>query len=99
MRISKLQPFAETTLHDWHELIASGQIDENLLRRFVESHFDEPGGELDTCEPSDFDPEYGKFESINSPSYRQWAKELHRKWPTLCRKVNIFFATFSNMSR
>ncbi|KAK6100758.1 trehalase I, putative [Brugia malayi] len=79
---------AESTLHDWHELIESGQIDENSLRHFVESHFDEPGGELDTCEPSDFDPEYGKFESINSPSYRQWAKELHRKWPTLCRKVS-----------
>ncbi|EJW81809.1 trehalase, partial [Wuchereria bancrofti] len=79
---------AESTLHDWHELIESGQIDDNSLRHFVESHFDEPGGELDTCEPSDFDPEYNKFESINSPSYRQWAKELHRKWPTLCRKVS-----------
>ncbi|VDO45552.1 unnamed protein product [Brugia timori] len=85
---------AESTLHDWHELIESGQIDENSLRHFVESHFDEPGGELDTCEPSDFDPEYGKFESINSPSYRQWAKELHRKWPTLCRKVSIRFVIF-----
>ncbi|KAM3724225.1 Trehalase [Dirofilaria immitis] len=81
-----LKTDAETTLQHWHELIASGQIDENSLRRFVENHFDEPGGELDNCEPSDFDPEYGKFESINSPSYRQWAKELHRKWPTLCRK-------------
>ncbi|KAM3724224.1 Trehalase [Dirofilaria immitis] len=83
-----LKTDAETTLQHWHELIASGQIDENSLRRFVENHFDEPGGELDNCEPSDFDPEYGKFESINSPSYRQWAKELHRKWPTLCRKVS-----------
>ncbi|VDK74142.1 unnamed protein product [Onchocerca ochengi] len=79
---------AESTLQDWQELIASGQIDENSLRRFVENHFDEPGGELDNCEPSDFDPEYGRFESINSPSYRQWAKELHRKWPALCRKVS-----------
>uniref|UniRef100_A0A0R3RYG0 Trehalase n=1 Tax=Elaeophora elaphi TaxID=1147741 RepID=A0A0R3RYG0_9BILA len=79
---------AETTLHDWHELIASGQIDEHSLRRFVESHFDEPGGELDSFQPSDFDPESGRFESINSPSYRQWAKELHRKWPALCRKVS-----------
>lgn len=78
----------ESTLHDWQELIASGQIDENSLRLFISNHFDEPGGELDNCEPSDFDPEYGKFESINSPSYRQWAKELHRKWPTLCRKVS-----------
>lgn len=82
----KMDP--ESTLQDWHELIASGQTDENSLRLFIESHFDEPGGELDNCEPSDFDPEYGKFESINSPSYRHWAKELHRKWPSLCRKVS-----------
>ncbi|VDN44716.1 unnamed protein product [Gongylonema pulchrum] len=79
-------------MHDWQALIScGGQIDEGALRHFVESHFDEPGGELDACQPSDFDPECGKFETINCPSYRQWAKELHRKWPTLCRKVSMHF--------
>lgn len=25
---------------------------------------------------------------ITDPSYRQWAKDLHLKWPTLCRRVS-----------
>ncbi|VDN03355.1 unnamed protein product [Thelazia callipaeda] len=85
-----LKSDAESTLHDWQELVDCGQVDNISLRQFVETHFDEPGGELDNFQPSDFDPECRKFETITCPSYRQWAKELHRKWPTLCRKTQCF---------
>lgn len=79
--------FSESTLSAWQALVSSGHLDEASLRQFVTNYFDEPGGELDDFRPMDFDPEYKKFDAISCPSYRQWAKELHRKWPTLCRKV------------
>uniref|UniRef100_A0A183TZD7 Trehalase n=1 Tax=Toxocara canis TaxID=6265 RepID=A0A183TZD7_TOXCA len=83
-----LKADAESTLRAWQTLLSSGQIDEASLRQFVATYFDEPGGELDDFRPNDFDPECKKFDAISCPLYRQWAKELHRKWPTLCRKVS-----------
>jgi hypothetical protein len=29
-----------------------------------------------------------QFVEINDPYFRAWAQELHRKWPTLCRRVS-----------
>uniref|UniRef100_A0A915C2N6 Trehalase n=1 Tax=Parascaris univalens TaxID=6257 RepID=A0A915C2N6_PARUN len=83
-----LKADAESTLSAWQALVSRGHLDEASLRQFVTNYFDEPGGELDDFRPMDFDPEYKKFDAISCPSYRQWAKELHRKWPTLCRKVS-----------
>lgn len=84
---------SESTLRDWQDLVDGGSLDEESLRCFVENHFEEPGGELDNCEPCDYDPESGRFEAINCPDYREWAKQLHRKWPTLCRKVIWVFSS------
>nr|AHM26076.2 trehalase [Anisakis simplex] len=79
---------AESTLREWEALMSGNNLNETSLRQFVATHFDEPGGELDDFHPKDYDPECNKFDAITCPSYRQWAKELHRKWPTLCRKVS-----------
>ncbi|MFH4979313.1 hypothetical protein AB6A40_006022 [Gnathostoma spinigerum] len=79
---------AESTLHEWQRLLESGAVDEVTLRSFIEQHFDEPGGELDNYQPNDFQPDAITFHSIKCPEYREWAEQLHRKWPTLCRKVS-----------
>uniref|UniRef100_A0A158R5V2 Trehalase n=1 Tax=Syphacia muris TaxID=451379 RepID=A0A158R5V2_9BILA len=81
----KLDP--SSTLEDWQNLVNSGKLDDMSLRMFIEKHFDEPGGELDEIQPIDFNPDFS-FDNIACPSYRQWAKELHQKWPMLCRKVS-----------
>lgn len=80
--------FLASTLEDWQNLVNSGKLDDMSLRMFIEKHFDEPGGELDEIQPIDFNPDFS-FDNIACPSYRQWAKELHQKWPMLCRKVTI----------
>lgn len=76
-----------STLEDWQVLVESGKLDDLSLRSFIEKHFDEPGGELDEVQPIDYNPDCN-FENISCPWYRQWAQELHRKWPQLCRKVS-----------
>ncbi len=63
-----------------------GQIDSQAVSAFVAEHFEQPGGELEDYQPQDFDAEE-QFASIADPHYRSWAQELHRKWPTLCRRV------------
>jgi len=85
-----LKTNAETTLAAWNLLqssVENAQIDASALSRFVQEHFEQPGGELEDHEPSDFNAEE-QFPDIIDPNFRSWAQELHRKWPTLCRRVS-----------
>lgn len=82
---------AGLTLKNWNELVSNsenGIIDPSTLLAFVLEHFEQPGGELEDHEPTDFSNNVSFFETINDPQYRQWAQQLHLKWPTLCRKVS-----------
>lgn len=63
-----------------------GQVHLAVLNNFIQQHFEQPGGELEDHEPSDFSHE-NDFSAIADPQYREWAMDLHRKWPTLCRRV------------
>ncbi|KAE9553179.1 hypothetical protein FO519_003618 [Halicephalobus sp. NKZ332] len=86
-----LKSDAESTLESWNELInkaENGQIDPSALAVFVQDHFEQPGGELEDHEPVDFINEISSFSKITDPDYRAWAQDLHRKWPSLCRKVS-----------
>uniref|UniRef100_A0A915DSB1 Trehalase n=1 Tax=Ditylenchus dipsaci TaxID=166011 RepID=A0A915DSB1_9BILA len=69
-----LKTNAENTLAAWNLLLSS-------------EHFEQPGGELEDYQPLDFNAEE-QFDNIIDPSFRSWAQELHRKWPTLCRRVS-----------
>jgi len=85
-----LKTNAETTLAAWEILLKSvenAQIDPVALSNFVQEHFEQPGGELEDHEPSDFNAEE-QFPDIIDPNFRSWAQELHKKWPTLCRRVS-----------
>lgn len=78
---------AESTLAAWEELRSKGDVDVDSLRTFVEAHFDEPEGELEECAPADWEPRADAFRDIHDESYRLFATALHRKWPTLHRKI------------
>lgn len=85
-----LKTNAENTLAAWDILLGSvenAQIDLTSLSNFVQEHFEQPGGELEDHQPTDFNAEE-QFDNITDPSFRSWAQELHRKWPTLCRRVS-----------
>lgn len=84
-----LKTNAENTLAAWNMLngVENAQIDLSALSKFVQEHFEQPGGELEDHEPSDFNAEE-QFSGIVDPNFRSWAQELHRKWPTLCRRVS-----------
>uniref|UniRef100_A0A914XJ67 Trehalase n=1 Tax=Plectus sambesii TaxID=2011161 RepID=A0A914XJ67_9BILA len=83
-----LKSDAEVTLNKWDELVATGQMDNTILQKFIDENFDQPGvGELEDVQPTDFNPEFESYNAIADPDYRAWARELHKKWPTLCRKV------------
>uniref|UniRef100_A0A7E4VWB3 Trehalase n=1 Tax=Panagrellus redivivus TaxID=6233 RepID=A0A7E4VWB3_PANRE len=85
-----LKQDAETTLTNWNKLISeteNGQIEPLALATFVNEYFEQPGGELEDYEPLDYQHDVN-FEVIEDPAYRAWALELHRKWPTLCRRVS-----------
>jgi len=77
---------AETTLAAWKELEMEGPITQERLLAFVSEHFEQPGGELEDHHPTDFNTDYS-FDSITDETYRLFAKALHKKWPTLCRRV------------
>lgn len=81
---------AESTLEAWKLLrggVENAQIDLPALSTFVSEYFDQPGGELEDYQPNDFNAEED-FSSITDPHFRSWAQQLHRKWPTLCRRVS-----------
>jgi len=55
----RLVSASEATLTAWNLLVAAaaennGQIDPQALARFVSEHFEQPGGELEDYEPTDF---------------------------------------------
>jgi alpha,alpha-trehalase len=82
---------AEVTLKDWNKIIneaQNGQVNPAALNVFIQEHFEQPGGELEEIEPVDFQHEVKAFETIDDEAYRIWAKDLHKKWPTLCRRVS-----------
>lgn len=84
-----LKKDAATTLTAWKQLVAEtgGVISTDVLVAFISENFDEPGFELEDHQPEDFNTEQS-FEFIADPTYREFAKELHLKWPTLSRRVS-----------
>lgn len=77
-----------TTLAAWKVLVAEtgGSVAPEVLLAFVNEHFEQPGCELEDYLPVDFNTEQ-TFDQITDPYYRSFAKELHLKWPTLCRRI------------
>lgn len=75
------------TLRDFDQI--SGKIHENeeLLRNFVESHFNPPGSDLEECFPEDWKPTLAKLSKIKDEKYRFWAEQLHLMWKDLCRQA------------
>ena len=86
-----LKQDAETILLAWNLLlkgVENGQIDPSVLKTFVQEHFEQPGGELEDYHPTDFNAGGEQYSNIVDPNFRSWAMELHKKWPTLCRRVS-----------
>ncbi|KAJ1372981.1 hypothetical protein KIN20_035299 [Parelaphostrongylus tenuis] len=79
---------AETTLVRWEALRAAGPVSVERLREFIEEYFDQPEDELVGCDPVDWNPDNNAFNSIKDSNYRSFALALHRKWPTLYRKIS-----------
>lgn len=80
----------ESILEDWKLLLGgveNAKIDSTALSKFVNECFDEPGGELEDHQPNDFNAEEN-FSCIVDSHFSVWAQQLHRKWPTLCRRVS-----------
>jgi alpha,alpha-trehalase len=63
------------------------KTDHAVIKQFVDDFFNPPGTELDPCHPGDWTAHPKSFEKIEDPVYRQWAYDIHRKWPSLCRRV------------
>ena len=61
------------------------------LRKFLETHFKPPGGELEECYPADWRPNPSSLARVQDPDYRRWALALHRIWRQLCRQVSQLF--------
>ncbi|ETN68426.1 alpha,alpha-trehalase [Necator americanus] len=83
-----LKQDAETTLVRWEALRATGPVSVERLRQFVDEFFDQPEEELVECEPADWEPTDDAFHSIKDSKYRDFAIALHKKWPTLYRKIS-----------
>lgn len=51
--------FLETVLKNWESLVTStnGEFTTEILANFVDENFDEPGCELEECQPDDFNEE------------------------------------------
>ena len=86
----KLSRIAEIVLNRWTTLEQTigrdGTMPRDALVAFVADNFEQPGGELESCTPSDYKDD-AEFETIPDASYRSWAKALHALWPTLTRRV------------
>jgi len=85
---SRSNNYKSTTLADWSQLVedSKGAVSRGALIAFVEEHFDQPGNELEDFSPPDFNQDQS-FDFISDPYYRAWAQELHKKWPTLTRRI------------
>lgn len=68
--------------HDTHE---------QLLRRFIDDHFDPPGTDLLPVTPFDFQGQYHPpmVSDIQDKELRDWAFDLHQIWQTLGRIRNL----------
>ncbi|VDP32842.1 unnamed protein product [Soboliphyme baturini] len=64
--------------------------DKEILRKFVEEHFDEPGTELEPCIPEDWKSHPSSFSRIKDYKFRIWAVKLNRMWKELCRRVKPY---------
>jgi len=76
----------DTTMAAFERLPNKSDVD--ALRHFVDEYFIEPGTELKQCHQPDWVPEPASFDKIKDPVYRQFAIDIHRKWRTLCRRMN-----------
>lgn len=61
---------SEEVLNAWNTLLAAaaennGQLDPQALAGFVSEHFEQPGGELEDYEPTDFNAAVGFLGGIN----------------------------------
>lgn len=63
------------------------KTDHAVIKQFVDDYFMPPGTELQSCHPGDWTAKPKSFEKIEDPVYRQWAYDIHGKWPSLCRRV------------
>lgn len=78
---------AATTLAAWRELVSQsgGSVTIEVLKAFVEEHFEDPGCELEEHKPEDHTEQ--TFDFIADPYYRSFANGLHSFWPNICRRV------------
>uniref|UniRef100_A0A7E4USK8 Trehalase n=1 Tax=Panagrellus redivivus TaxID=6233 RepID=A0A7E4USK8_PANRE len=74
------------TLRDFYEL-GESSADVEVLKQFVDDHFEPPGHELIDVYPSDWVPFPTAFQKIEDYRLRRWALHLHRIWRDLCRRV------------
>jgi alpha,alpha-trehalase len=74
------------TLRDFYAL-GERASDVNVLKEFVDDHFEEPGHELIEVYPGDWVPFPTSFQKIEDYRLRRWALHLHRIWRDLCRRV------------
>ncbi|CAI4227101.1 unnamed protein product [Auanema sp. JU1783] len=81
---------AETIMKSWEDLKEANStgIPVDILRTFIFDNFDEPEGELVEENPLDWDPKVDSFQYILDESYRVFAYALHRKWPSLYRRIS-----------
>ncbi|VDM43237.1 unnamed protein product [Toxocara canis] len=75
-----------TTLKNFNEL-GERSKDREVLRQFVNEHFDPPGFELIEWYPEDWVAFPSSFLKIEDYHLRRWALHLHRIWRDLCRRV------------
>ncbi|GMR45503.1 hypothetical protein PMAYCL1PPCAC_15698 [Pristionchus mayeri] len=76
----------EAVVDRWKKLSEKGEIDEQILRFFVSQNFAEPGSELEAVDPPDYTDKVDSFAALRSP-FREWAQQIHSKWPILTRRV------------
>jgi len=83
-----LKQNATTTLNEWRALVLehNGTVPKEVVMNFLNEHFEQPGGELEDHAPEDFNSEQD-FDFIMDPHYRQFARDLHLRWPNLSRRV------------
>lgn len=75
---------------DFQQLMnnTGGQPGKEELRKFVEKNFLEPGTELISWTPSDWNPNPKFLASIKDTNLRGWIGDLHALWKVLGRRVD-----------
>lgn len=81
----------EIVLDRWARLSEGGEVDDATLLSFVSQHFNEPGSELECVYPSDFTEKIDSFLAFRSP-FKEWAEQIHGKWPVLTRRVKEYIS-------